>query len=72
MKVCGLSRRHRWPALGSPGVGGVTGVRQPQPMGAAAGKPDYFYGTVWAGRDRVKTAVEEAMKDAADSLKGRS
>lgn len=36
------------------------------------GRPDYFYGTVWAGRDRVKTAVEEAMKEAADSLKGRS
>lgn len=35
------------------------------------GNPDYFYGTVWAGRDRVKTAVEEAMKEAADSLKGR-
>lgn len=36
------------------------------------GRPDYFYGTVWGGRDRVKTAVEAAMKDAADSLKGRS
>lgn len=36
------------------------------------GRPDFFYGTVWAGRDRVKAAVEEAMKEAADSLKGRS
>ena len=36
------------------------------------GRPDYFYGTVWDGRERVKAAVEDAMKEAADSLKGRS
>jgi hypothetical protein len=36
------------------------------------GRPDYFYGTVWDGRDQVKSAVESAMQEAADSLKGRS
>lgn len=36
------------------------------------GRPDYFYGTVWDGRDQVKSAVESAMQEAADSLKGKS
>jgi len=34
------------------------------------GRPDYFYGTVWDGRERVRSAVEGAMQEAADSLKG--
>lgn len=34
------------------------------------GRPGYFYGTVWAGRDHVRGAVEAAMQDAIDSLKG--
>lgn len=34
------------------------------------GRPDYFYGTVWDGRDQVKSAVESAMQEAADSLRG--
>lgn len=46
-----------------PVFGRTTRVRQ-------MGRPGYFTRTVWDGRDQVKSAVESAMQEAADSLRG--
>lgn len=60
-----------WPARGRRVAVGGTRCSTTATRGVQQkGRPDYFYGTVWDGRDQVKSAVESAMQEAADSLRG--